>query len=60
METESHFMIIFLFQNQHWIDFCEPYLTKLGTNLALDHETKFVLQELNYNFYLGPTAMHAF
>ena len=61
MEIETQFETWpnFLFQKQHQVDFCELYLTNLGTDSALDHKTKFVLHELNYNFYLGSTIMQA-
>ena len=59
METKTKFETWpnFLFKKWHQIDFCELYLTNLGTDSALDHKTKFVLHELNYNFYLGSTIM---
>jgi hypothetical protein len=44
------------FQKQHYIETCELYLTKLGTDSALDHKTKFLVHDNNYNFYLGPTS----
>jgi len=37
---------------QHCIESCKHNLTMVGTKLALDHQTKFVVQKLNYNFYL--------
>jgi hypothetical protein len=61
MQIESQFMTYtFLrFQKKHLNDYCEPYLTKLGTDSALGQYTKFVLHDMNYNFYIGPTAMQA-
>ena len=42
---------------QHSIDNCELYLTMLDTELAYNPWIKFVTLDVNYNFYLGHTAM---
>ena len=58
-ETETQLKIErnFKFWKQHFVDTCELYLTMLDTELAHDPYIKFVAHDVNYNFYLGHTAM---